>query len=209
MGCRAHMRIYSYVVARDYGFAPNPFHGYCTLATCKPVVRRVAKVGDWVVGTGSAKNKRQGFLVYAMKVTEVTTFEAYWDDSRFLEKRPNLHGSVKQAYGDNIYHRVEGSGAWIQEDSHHSLENGTTNLANLNVDTRTPQVLISVDFAYYGGEGPIIPDELRNFRGYDICASRGHKSDFPAGLVKNFETWFRSLGQNGYLGAPIDWSLNH
>ncbi len=28
---------------RDYGFAPNPFHGICTLATCKPVIRRVAR----------------------------------------------------------------------------------------------------------------------------------------------------------------------
>lgn len=27
---------YSYVVARDFGFAPNPFNGFLTLATCKP-----------------------------------------------------------------------------------------------------------------------------------------------------------------------------
>ena len=47
------MTIYSYVVARDYGFAPNPFYGCCTLATCKPIIRRMAQVGDWVIGTGS------------------------------------------------------------------------------------------------------------------------------------------------------------
>ena len=29
---------YSYVVARDYGFAPNPFNGILTLAACKPVI---------------------------------------------------------------------------------------------------------------------------------------------------------------------------
>ena len=29
------MRIYAYVVTHDNGFAPNPFHGFCTLATCK------------------------------------------------------------------------------------------------------------------------------------------------------------------------------
>lgn len=203
------MRIYSYVVARDYGFAPNPFHGFCTLATCKPVIRRVARVGDWVVGTGSTENQRRGFLVYAMKVTEVLTFDEYWDDSRFLKKRPNLHGSVKQAYGDNIYHRDERSGAWIQEDSHHSLENGATNLANLNIDTQIPKVLISTDFAYYGSEGPKIPAELRNFSGYDICASRGHKSNFPVDLVTGFENWFRSLGDHGFIAAPTDWGLNH
>ncbi len=203
------MRIYSYVVARDYGFAPNPFHGFCTLATCKPVIRRVARVDDWVVGTGSAETQRRGFLVYAMKVTEVLTFDEYWEDSRFLEKRPNLHGSVKQAYGDNIYHRDERSGAWIQEDSHHSLENGATNPANLNIDTQSPKVLISTDFAYYGSEGPKIPAELRNCNGYDICATRGHKSDFPVALVARFEKWFRSLSDHGFVAAPADWDRNN
>src|SRR5262245_31415483 len=46
-----HVRLYSYVVARDYGFAPNPFYGFCTLATCKPDIRRTADIGDWIVGT--------------------------------------------------------------------------------------------------------------------------------------------------------------
>ena len=45
-------KVYMYVVDRDFGFAPNPFHGFCTLATCKPRTRRVAKVGDWIVGMG-------------------------------------------------------------------------------------------------------------------------------------------------------------
>ena len=44
------MNIYSYVVTHDTGFAPNPFHGYCTLACCKPRIRSRAAVGDWVVG---------------------------------------------------------------------------------------------------------------------------------------------------------------
>ncbi|MFH1865797.1 MAG: hypothetical protein ABIK85_07930, partial [Candidatus Eisenbacteria bacterium] len=39
------MRLFSYIVARDYGFAPNPFCGVCTLATCKPKIRESASVG--------------------------------------------------------------------------------------------------------------------------------------------------------------------
>ena len=46
------MKIYSYIVKRDYGFAPNPFYGYCTLATCKPVIRKHAEIGDIIVGIG-------------------------------------------------------------------------------------------------------------------------------------------------------------
>ena len=33
-------RVYMYVVDRDFGFAPNPFHGVRTLATCKPPIRK-------------------------------------------------------------------------------------------------------------------------------------------------------------------------
>ncbi|WP_225761747.1 hypothetical protein [Acinetobacter sp. Marseille-P8610] len=34
------MKIFSYVVSRDFGFAPNPFFNFCTLATCKPKIRK-------------------------------------------------------------------------------------------------------------------------------------------------------------------------
>ena len=64
--------LYSYVVAYDSGFAPNPFNGFCTLATCKPEIRKRANIGDWIIGTGSHREgvRRGGFLVYAMRVEE-------------------------------------------------------------------------------------------------------------------------------------------
>ena len=49
--------LYVYIITRDFGFAPNPFHGRCTLATCKPGIRKSAKVGDWVLGVGGANLK--------------------------------------------------------------------------------------------------------------------------------------------------------
>jgi hypothetical protein len=200
------MRLHSYVVARDFGFAPNPFYGFCTLATCKPIIRKSAKIGDWVVGTGSARKALQGNLVYAMRVDEIITYDDYWRDPRFADKRPNLRGSKKQAFGDNIYHRDTESGPWVQVDSHHSLSDGTANPRNVENDTQTPNVLIATDFAYFGGEGPQIPAEFRNFNGYDLCAVRGHKSNFPPSLVEAFVVWFRSLGAQGYIGVPLDWS---
>jgi hypothetical protein len=117
------MRVFSCIVARDYGFAPNPLYGWCTLATCKPRIRAAASIGDWVVGTGAkTKYDLAGHLLYAMQVEEAMEFDAYWNDERFGSKRPALNGSLKQVYGDNIYHRRRGR--WIQADSHHSLENG-------------------------------------------------------------------------------------
>lgn len=49
------MRFYSYVIPRDYGFAPNPYFGYCTLATCKQKIRKNAQIGDWIGAFGSAR----------------------------------------------------------------------------------------------------------------------------------------------------------
>ena len=44
------MRLFSYVVASDSGFAPNPFWGILTLACCKPRIRLSAEPGDLLVG---------------------------------------------------------------------------------------------------------------------------------------------------------------
>ena len=41
--------LYSYIVSYDHGNAPNPDFNICTLAICKPVIRRCAKVGDIVL----------------------------------------------------------------------------------------------------------------------------------------------------------------
>lgn len=198
------MRLFSYVVARDYGFAPNPFFGFCTLATCKPGIRKSAEVGDWVVGTGSKAHARQGYLVYVMRLSEVLTFDRYWSDERFYRKRPNLKGSWKQAYGDNIYHK-DNDGMWRQQDSHHSYKYGRQNQQNISRDTFANSVLIGEHFTYWGGKGPIIPSQFRNWNGEDICKSGpGYKCNFPNGLICQFVKWARDL-ECGYRGEPLDW----
>ena len=197
-------RLFSYVVDRDYGFAPNPFHGVCTLATCKPGIRKGAAIGDWVVGTGSSKRGRKGFIVYVMRVTEAMTFNEYWSDQRFRRKKPTLRGSKKQAFGDNIYFRVNDN-QWHQEDSHHSYENGTANPHNIRNDTQTDRILVGAEYAYWGGAGPEIAGDFRNYDGKDICAIRNYKNKFPTGLVDEFIAWFQSLDAHGYLGEPLDW----
>lgn len=141
--------LYAYAITRDFGFAPNPFHGLCTLATCKPRIRKSAKVDDWILGIGGAqlstvKNK----CIMLMKVTEKVSFDDYWRDSRFLLKRPSRNGSQVQMLGDNIYHQEDNH--WIQEDSHHSNADGTFNMDNLKRDTSCNQVLISNNFYYFG-----------------------------------------------------------
>ena len=195
-------KLYSYIVARDYGFAPNPFYGFCTLATCKPRIRKSAAIGDWIVGTGSKRKNKAGHLVYAMRVTETMSFDEYWIDPRFQHKKPGLYGSQKQAFGDNIYHKEDSSSEWKQLDSHHSKEDGSPDLNNIERDTGVNRILISDDFIYCGGSGPLIPE----FAGSSVCHNHiGHKSNFRQETVDAFIKWIRDFGDEGYCGTPLDW----
>src|SRR5947199_246516 len=80
--------------------------GCCTLATCKPQIRKRAKAGDWIVGTGSVSNVGNDRIIYAMRVDEVLPLDGYDADRRFRKKRPRMAGSARQQVGDNIYFRT-------------------------------------------------------------------------------------------------------
>ena len=195
-------KLYSYIVARDYGFAPNPFYGYCTLATCKPSIRRSASIGDWIIGTGTKMKNRDGHLVFAMRITETMTFDEYWGEPRFRDKRPDLFSSKRRAFGDNIYYRSGSAGEWSQLDSHHSHVDGSQNDRNIRNDTKVDRVLISEDFVYWGGSGPL----LREFGGVSLChTTQAHRSKFPRLAVDEFVEWIREMGETGYNGIPLEW----
>ena len=195
-------RLYSYIVARDYGFAPNPFYGFCTLATCKPQIRKKGEIGDWIIGTGSKSKGRDGRLVYAMRVTEAMSFDEYWADSRFHRKRPDMHASMKKAFGDNIYYRDNDTSPWRQLDSHHSYDDGTQNDRNVRNDTQVNRVLVSNDFIYWGGNGPTVP----TFWEETVCHStQGHRCSFPSEVVEDFVAWLRTFDESGYCGIPLEW----
>jgi hypothetical protein len=201
------LRVYSYIVARDFGFAPNPFFGWCTLATCKGVIRRTAQVGDWVLGTGSAKKGRAGRAIYAMRVEGAMTFGEYWTDPRFARKHPDLKASRKLAFGDNIY-SPDAGGGWHQLDSHHSLHDGSPNPLNIDTDTKTDRVLVSQNYIYWGADGPMVPSELRSF-GEDhediCCKTQGHRCCFGSGLVAATASWLAGFEDRGLQGRPAEW----
>ncbi|MGH7982219.1 MAG: hypothetical protein ACREFF_03620 [Candidatus Udaeobacter sp.] len=152
--------VYMYVVDRDFGFAPNPFHGYCTLATCKPGIRSTAQLGDWVVGMGGKNLGATGRCVFAMEVTDKIDFQEYWTNRRYITKRPVRNGSSLRLVGDNIYHRDGETSEWQQADSHHSKPDGSPNPLNVQNDTKSDRVLISEHFLYFGREAPLVPAEL-------------------------------------------------
>lgn len=161
---------------------------------------------DWVVGTGSKQRRREKHLVYAMRITGAMTFDEYWNDPRFQVKKPNLRGSKKQAFGDNIYSRDQKK-RWCQANSHHSLTDGTPNPSNVRADTSANRMLFSDDFIYWGGSGPQVPAKFLNY-GPDhetLLVGRNHKSNFPQAFVDEFVAWIRSRCETGYMAEPLDW----
>ncbi len=199
--------LFSYVVRYDSGFAPNPFHGYCTLATCKPLIRKHASVGDWLVGTGSngAPARRGGYLVYAMRVTEVLETAQYWQDPRFQRKKPDMYHNWVAASGDNIYEPIGGT-KWKQHNSYHSNQDGSSNAKHMKRDTGVQRVLVSDDFVYYGGEGPRLSKKFLSGGGMNLChAGRNYRRVQDETVIAGFEAWLRSQGHGGYEGTPGDW----
>lgn len=201
--------VYIYVVARDFGFAPNPFHGYCSLATCKPDIRSTAKIGDWVIGVGGGRLKATGKCIFAMLVTQKITFNEYWQGVEYNDKKPLRNGSKKMLLGDNIYYFNSNTSAWEQAPSHHSHADGSINISNKNRDTQSAFVLLSNNFYYFGKSAPIIPPNLLDTIGYkNHRKHRKYKYDEAAELIHWLNTNY-SDKLNQVLDDPFDFNKSH
>src|ERR1035437_8833884 len=157
-------RLFAYLMTHDSGFAPNPFHGTLTLATCKPGIRRTKHVGDWVAGFASralVKNsaakgveiKYQG-LVYLMQINTILSLDEYFAAPQFQCKKPSpsidRFSNIERDYGDNIYSH-DNCGKAVQ------MPNGNHDEGHIDHDLSGERVLISDHFYYYGKQCPV-PD---------------------------------------------------
>ncbi len=203
------MKIYSYRIDHDYGLAPNPFGGYCTVAVCKPNIRRSGNLNkkDWLIGTGSKSLERSsGFkcatkLIYAMEVSEIIDLNIYWNDPRFQYKKPQMGGTLSTIFGDNIYHQDE-NGNWVQIDCAHVNLTGVYNEKHFKKDTEGKNVLISNNFYYFGDNAPEIPKDY-----IDVChTTQGQKLVWPDELAEAFLVWLQANFSTGINGLPISWA---
>lgn len=201
------MVIYSYLIEHDLGLAPNPFGRYCTLAVCKPEIRKSEKliIGDWVIGTGSkgleeaTGRKLTNKLIFAMQVTEKITLEDYWNDLRFQYKKPIMNGTLVTMFGDNFYHKDE-TGNWMQEDSAHCKLDGACNHEHLKKDIGGNNVLISEHFYYFGDSAQTIPSHLTK-----ACHSTQGQKKIINQLAVDIVDWITNNFQPGIHGDPLSW----
>ena len=187
----------------DFGFAPNPFGGICSIATCKPHIRKKATVGDWIIGTGAKGINLERRVIYLMKVTEKLLLEDYWNDPRYQFKKPILNGSLITIHGDNVYSKDE-KGRWCQADCQHTNLDATIKEEHIKRDTRGKFVLLSDHFYYFGDTHFQIPDEFKS-----ICSkSRDYhspKSEIETKCFEDFINWVSTNYHQGIHGEPIDW----
>ena len=196
-------RLFTYTIRIDDGAAPNPFRRMCTLAICKPGIRRVAEPGDWVAGIGS-RNARSGdlsgCLVYAMRVGEVLSLKDYDEQARerWPHRIPNVTSTdLSERLGDCIYDYSSGSP--VQRPSVHGPKNVKTDLSGKNV-------LLSRDFYYFGSWAIALPKRLLPIR----HPFQGHRSNLNARYLDQFVSWLRGLnfarGQvHGWPDFVVDW----
>ena len=193
------MKLHSYVVTDDTGFSPNPFWGYCTLANCKPAIRRSAHAGDWIAGISPKSNGNK--LIYAMRVDEIISYIEYYEDSRFTAKIPDYDkGTVVYKCGDNIYKPLSNEN-FLQLQSMHS------NGKNENPDTKIhdlggKRVLISKNFYYFGQKALNLPETLE-----ELKVGRAHKNKFSPDVVSAFLD-FIGRQTRGVNAPPSSWPLN-
>jgi hypothetical protein len=172
-------KLFSYVVDHDYGYAPNPSGGYCTLCQCKfshngrhKNIVESAQEGDWIVGTGGVdetKSSGHGSIIYAMEVQEILALKDYLKDPRFASRKdtsPASHAPWRRA-------------------------------------------LISRRFYYFGRKALRIPARFQAFPNPDPKGQprkftlpkkfAGFKANFPEQFIAEFERWISKFksGKSG------------
>lgn len=182
--------LYSYCLRIDDGAAPNPFWDTLTLAICKPVIRRVAEVGDWIVGTGSRNSPvgdTSGHVIYAMRVDEKITMAEY--DEFTLRHLPNkipdwTSRDHRRRLGDSIYDSSSGISPELRPASHDE--------ENMATDLGGQYVLLSQRWYYFGRSSVPLPSRLQAI----VKQGQGHKSQANAAYVKPFLKWIATVGMS-------------
>lgn len=184
------MKLYSYCLRFDDGAAPNPYWEICTLAICKPAIRRTAIKGDWVVGLGSANSPIgdiSNCVVYAMKISDKRSLWGYdiLCQSKHLNKIPDWHNTdFRRRVGDCIYDYSEGTPPKIRLGVHDER--------NRERDLGGEHALIS-DHFYYFGDHPIeLPENFSDL----IHKQQGHKVKEDQSYTERFVKWIENLGYN-------------
>ncbi len=178
--------ILCYVVTHDTGFAPNPYGGFLTLATCKPRIRRIARPGEAIVGTGSVKSIGADRVVYAAEVARVVPIGLYGREAAYAVKRPKARGDWWEKDGDNLY-AYDGDRVLVRASRHHPRSDESFR----DHDLSGRNVLICDRFWYFGRSAPRLPVALHGI----VKRGPHHKRTSDPDLIAALHAWLRGFNQ--------------
>lgn len=184
-------RMLVYVLASDTNLAPNTTGKICTLSCCKPVVRKVAEKGDWVVGMSTNKHGKEK-LVYAMQVEQKMTFDDYYRSPDYNMKKPD-----RDPNADNFYY-FDSNNQLVQVPNMRHMTK-----AHYDTDTSSDNVLIAKKYWYFGENAPVIPREFHQTRLVE-GNRRGHRVIEDTALITNLVKWLTDNYPCGTHGRPRD-----
>ena len=185
--------VFRYVVVWDTGIAPNVVGGLCTLCICKPVIRRVAEVGDWIIGLWPVRLGRYR-VTYVMRVGRKLTMQEYYDCGEFDQKKPD-HSKTP----DNIY-RFDPHVGRLRRRKDTKVHSEP---AASGRDLGGLYALIADRFWYFGWVGCELPENFREK--LDLTGSRrGHRVAYlHQAELDDLIARLDSKGR-GAIGAPRD-----
>jgi len=173
------MKCFRYILAHDSGRAPCVDQNLITLATCKPLIRRGARVGDWIAAFMPRPHER-GELVYAGRVADVLEWMEY--TNRYPERI------------DAVYNVLADGGIERLDPGYHDNSNAQRK------DLSGPILVLDPDCSWYFGGSPILlPWDLKHL----AAAGRGHRvSGVSTGDIKRLEKWLRDGSEPGVHNLP-------
>lgn len=180
-------RFYRYVLADDNGTAPCGQHGLLSLATCKPSIRRTAKVGDLIAAFAPSPFPRD-MLAYAARVAKVVD----WPDYVTAHAYP--------ARNDAVYGFSPNGDVSRLRPGYHPTER------HLYQDLSGPVLIFDPAETWYFGENPqALPAHLQwcSIGGKGSGTGRGHRVD-EADLddADSLLAWLKRTYAPGFHGEP-------
>lgn len=201
------IRLFSYKMTNDNGFAPNPFYGMLTLANCKPCIRKHKKIGDWIAGFSSAilNGDKVGKerLVYLMKIEKIIPYRDYWNDKQYELKKPNLSSiETIDKTGDNIYKPINTNAELYTDFEQIPNKNHTTERNKIH-DLSGKNVLISKCFYYFGSIPIEIHSEIKPCipPGQSAHGARTHNKE----KAEMFIQYIQNNYSSGIINMPHNW----
>jgi len=177
-------RIWRYVLAHDNGMAPCTDGGLLSLCCCKPVIRRHAVEGDWVIGFVP---KRFGFgkMGWAGKVQRIVSLGEYQ--------------RIHPARRDAIYKLADDGPPGENERLIPLRSDYHADGSSRRRDLRGRNALLFDPFWYFGGYGVQAPPEVSELAHYYVGQST--KRSTPEAIAA-LRDWLASVGPAGVYGEP-------